>query len=77
MSIAEDHHDQLGDWIARRLHTGVEHHVRRAVDILQGCKVPINELSREWNAQREAQLSVRAGVLLCSNDVGSYLKNPC
>lgn len=75
MSIAEEHRDKLGDWIARRLHKGVEQHGRHVVDILQGCNVPINELSREWNAQREAQLSVRARVLLCSNNVGPCLKN--
>ncbi|KIL60922.1 hypothetical protein M378DRAFT_1061934 [Amanita muscaria Koide BX008] len=60
MSIADEHRDQLGDWIARRLHKGVEHHSRHTTDILRVCDVPIQELREEWIAQREAQLSIRA-----------------
>lgn len=63
MSIAEEHRDQLGDWIARRLHKGVEQYSRRAADILWDCDIPTNELRGEWAAQREAQLSVRERML--------------
>lgn len=68
MSIAEEHRDQLGDWIARRLQKGVEQYSRRATDILQDCNIPIKELHEEWAAQREAQLSVRERMLSFSFD---------
>jgi hypothetical protein len=63
MSIAEEHRDQLGDWITRRLRKGVEQYNRRAIDILRDCDTPIKELREEWAAQKEAQLSVRERML--------------
>jgi hypothetical protein len=60
MSIAEEHRDQLGDWITRRLHKGVERNLQQMSINLRRCNVPMQELQEQWDAQRESQLSIRA-----------------
>lgn len=72
MSIAEEYRDQLGDWIMRRLKKGVDQYGRHVADKLGDCGVPAKELHEEWAAQREAQLLVRAGMLILLNNIGLY-----
>lgn len=60
MSIAEEHRDQLGDWITRRLHKGVERNLQQMSINLRHCNVPAQELREQWNAQRKSQLSTKA-----------------
>ena len=60
MSIAEEHRDQLGDWIARRLQKGVEQNLKQMSINVKQCNVPLQELREQWDAQRKSQLSIRA-----------------
>ncbi|KIL57472.1 hypothetical protein M378DRAFT_16228 [Amanita muscaria Koide BX008] len=60
MSIAEEHRDQLGDWITRRLQKGVEQNLQHTSINLKRCNVTMQELREQWDAQRKSQLSVRA-----------------
>lgn len=60
MSISEEHRDQLGDWITRRLQKGVEQTLQQMTINIRRCNVPMQELREEWDAQRKSQLSVRA-----------------
>jgi hypothetical protein len=60
MSIAEEHRDQLGDWITRRLKKGAEQNLRQMSINIRQCNVPLQELREQWDAQRKSQLSVRA-----------------
>jgi hypothetical protein len=60
MSIAEEHRDQLGDWITRRLKKGAQQNLRQMSINIRQCNVPLQELREQWDAQRKSQLSVRA-----------------
>ena len=56
----------------RRLKKGVDQYGRHVTDKLGDCGVPAKELHEEWAAQREAQLLVRAGMLILLNNIGLY-----
>jgi hypothetical protein len=60
MAVAEDHRDQLGEWITWRLCKGVESYSKCTAVDLQECEVLVGELREQWAAQHEAQLSVKA-----------------
>ena len=60
MSVAEEHRDQLGDWITRRLQKGVDRHVQQTSIDLKQCSVTTQELREQWDEQRKSQLSSRA-----------------
>jgi hypothetical protein len=50
----------LGDWLRRRYDHGVCGQGRKARETLEDCGVPLPELRRQWDLQREAQMSIRA-----------------
>lgn len=59
-SIAFDMRDRLGDWIINRLRRGVETQGKAAQHVVDECNIPIDELRKEWKAQKETQSSVHA-----------------
>lgn len=59
-SIASDLHDDLGDWIRRRLTKGVERQGQRAQTTLRECGIPLEVLREQWQLQTASQLSIRA-----------------
>jgi len=60
MLIAEEHQDQLGDWITHRLQKGVEQNLQEMSINLKWCNVPLQELWEQWDVQCKSQLSIRA-----------------
>lgn len=52
--------DGLGEWLTRRQERGVQRQGQKARNTLEDCGIALHELRSEWEAQREAQLSVRA-----------------
>jgi hypothetical protein len=60
IAIGRELRDDLGHWIQRRLHLGVEGQGVKAKEALNKCGVPIEELCHQWDLQRQSQLSVRA-----------------
>jgi len=59
-SIALDLRDDLGDWIRRRLKKGVQEQGQKAKQLLKTVSVSDEELRRQWNLQKAAQMSVRS-----------------
>jgi hypothetical protein len=58
--IGQEMRDGLGDWMTHRLERGVRKQGQEARNILEDCGIPSSDLRREWENQREAQMSVRA-----------------
>jgi hypothetical protein len=52
--------DDLGDWIKRRLKKGIHEQGQKAKQILTTVTVSREELRRQWNLQKAAQMSVRS-----------------
>jgi len=50
----------LGDWLKHCLKKGVDDQGATAQEVLDNCDVSITELQKQWDAQRAAQLSIRA-----------------
>jgi len=50
----------LGDWLKRHLKKGVDDQGATAQEVLDNCDVSVTELQKQWDAQRAAQLSIRA-----------------
>lgn len=50
----------LGDWIRRKLKSGVELQTTESQKILDSCGVSDSVLREQWKLQVEAQTSVRA-----------------
>ncbi|EED85282.1 predicted protein [Postia placenta Mad-698-R] len=58
--ISLDLHDNLGHWIAQRLHHGVESREASSLEELVQVGIPKEELRDEWKQQCVAQTSIRA-----------------
>lgn len=67
--------DDLGDWIIRRMHKGVEAQGKAAQEILDTCGVDILTLRHEWALQNKSQLSVRARRFSIILVVGRHYDN--
>ena len=63
--ICSEHRDALGDWIHRKLQKGVIPQAEEADVVLKDCGVEELVLRKEWELQKESQLSLHARTL-CS-----------
>ncbi|TFK63382.1 hypothetical protein BDN72DRAFT_775931 [Pluteus cervinus] len=59
-AIATELRNDLGSWLDRRNTRGVKIQGGNAADIIHERGIPVSELQQEWQAQREAQGSLKA-----------------
>ncbi|KAJ7871711.1 hypothetical protein B0H14DRAFT_2502920 [Mycena olivaceomarginata] len=57
--VNEDGCNRLGDWILRQKDKNLPAKYKAATKVLRQCRVPINELRSQWEAQKAAQTSFR------------------
>ncbi|KAJ7080173.1 hypothetical protein B0H15DRAFT_997436, partial [Mycena belliarum] len=58
--VSAEGREGLGNWIHRQQRKNVTPKHRAAVATLQDCRVPVQELRVQWEAQKLAQTSIRA-----------------
>ena len=59
-AVAYDLRCDLGDWLKRRYHTGVEEYSKKSKAIIEECGMSLEDLRAQWNLQKIAQSSIRA-----------------
>lgn len=59
-AIGHDMPNELGSWLKHRVKKGISEQGGAAQQVLNGCGVSISGLRIQWNAQRTAQLSIKA-----------------
>ncbi|KAG6374455.1 hypothetical protein JVT61DRAFT_4497 [Boletus reticuloceps] len=59
-AIGHEMRQELGPWLKRRMKKGIGEQGAAAQHALDNCGISISELKSQWNAQRAAQLSIRA-----------------
>ncbi|KAF7981457.1 hypothetical protein HWV62_33481 [Athelia sp. TMB] len=61
-SVAQDHREELGQWIRHKLdgEKGIKKETARAEKVIEACAVDEDVLRKEWKDQVETQTSIRA-----------------
>ncbi|KAF7981244.1 hypothetical protein HWV62_34613 [Athelia sp. TMB] len=86
-SVAQDHREELGQWIRHKLdgEKGIKKETARAEKVVEACAVEEDVLRKEWEDQVETQTSIRAhaparlkkevdAVLSLQTEIGSLEK---
>ncbi|KAF7337111.1 hypothetical protein MVEN_02148700 [Mycena venus] len=58
--VNEDGRDSLGDWMHRQREINLTRKYNIAHKVIRECRVSVEELRRQWDDQKAAQMSIRA-----------------